>query len=92
MCGGVFMFAVKERCKRPEGENKAILLSMHSTWLDKLSSSKFPQKEETLKLFPTDTKYDTLYLNQQIIYTVSLDCILNQYYFILHALWNIVWH
>lgn len=51
----------KKQNRKATVENKAILLSMHSTWLDKLSSSKFPQKEETLKLFPTDTKYYTLY-------------------------------
>lgn len=50
-----------KRNRKATVENKTILLSMHSTWLDKLSSSKFPQKEETLKLFPTDTKYYTLY-------------------------------
>lgn len=63
--GIVFFNSLKEQQetnnRRATVENKAILLSMHSTWLDKLSSSKFPQKEETLKLFPTDTKYYTLY-------------------------------
>lgn len=50
-------------------ENKAILLSKHSTWLDNLSNSRFQQKEETLNLFLTDTKYYTLYSNKTGMYS-----------------------